>query len=345
LDRSGPTNVAVDLANGLVAEGQPVVLMYLGGLPNRDDIDPRVTVRRFRPRDILGGFDVLHSHGLRPDLVAGLMALFGRCRAMTTLHGHFPQHIAFDHGKLTSASAWQVWKAALSRFDRIVCLSNTMRRFYRDSFPTDRMEVAYNFRAPLAVKPVSADLEAWLHDQRRSERLVLSYVGSLIGRKNILPLAEAVRKADGLSLIVCGRGPLEPELLSLASRSDSRIRLLGHVPDAASVIAQSDWLVLPSYAEGLSLALLEAGQLGVPCLLSSIAVHREIAALGLGITFDHRHFADLESKARQANGSRLPPRAQRLEIWNQHFSLTAGVSNYMAIIERVAASGRKTECR
>lgn len=337
LDTTGPTNLAVDLANGMATRGLVVQLLYLGGSPQRSDVAPAVHTRRFRWSDILSTPGVVHSHGLRPDLVAAIMSLIGHCTVITTLHGHFPFHLSFDYSPLKARAAWWIWRLALSRFSRIICLSATMQRFYRDSFRPNQLVTAYNFRAARLTDPklVDAATTSWIADQRAAGRVILVFVGSLNRRKNVLPLVGAVSNAEHLALIVCGLGPDLAEIEKIAATAGSRIRLAGHVADVQRIVATCDCLVLPSHAEGLSLAALEAGQVGVPLLLSNIAVHRELAAMGLGIIFDHRRFDDFEAKALSYKEYNDTFSKRIVGTWTMLFSAETGLARYLEIIQEV----------
>lgn len=339
LDTTGPTNLAVDLANGMVTRGLAVQLLYLGGEPQRRDVDPAVETRRLRWSDLRNTPGIVHSHGLRPDLVAAIMSLFGRTTAITTLHGHFPFHLAFDYSPRKARAAWWVWRLALGRFARVICLSATMRRFYRHGFRPDQLVTAYNFRAsrPADLETPDPAIASWIADQRAAGRTLMVFVGSLSRRKNVVPLARAVATSDCLALIVCGLGPALAEIEAIATTAGSRIRPAGHVADVQRIVAACDCLVLPSHAEGLSLAALEAGQVGVPLLLSNIAVHRELATMGLGTIFDHRHFSDLETKALGYRDYDRSLSERLVEIWTSLFSAEAGLARYLEIIQDASA--------
>jgi len=344
LDTTGPTNLAVDLANGMATRGLAVQLLYLGGEPQRSDVDPAVHTRRFRGSDLRNTPGIVHSHGLRPDLVAAIMGVFGRSIAITTLHGHLPFHIAFDYPPWKTAMAWYAWRLALSRFTRIICLSATMHRFYRYQFKSRQLAIVYNFRAARHGEnpPPDAATARWIAEQRASGRTVLIFVGSLTRRKNIALLARSVAMSDRLALVVCGRGPDMAQIDAIATPAEGRIRLAGHVAEVQSIIAACDCLVLPSHAEGLSLAALEAGQVGVPLLLSNIAVHREMAALGLGTTFDHRRFGDFEAKLAGLGMPTLARREKLIAIWTSMFSAEVGLARYLEVIRDVAAGGKNS---
>lgn len=108
-DRTGPTNVAVDIGSAAAAQGWRVTLLYLSGQPSRDDLDAIHEVRKFRFADVFRTRGVVHSHGLRPDLAAWLFTWNRRCVVASTLHGHFPGHLAFDYSPCKVKIAWWVW--------------------------------------------------------------------------------------------------------------------------------------------------------------------------------------------------------------------------------------------
>lgn len=71
----------------------------------------------------------------------------------------------------------------------------------------------------------------------------------------------------------------QAELELLLRRSP--VRYLGHVKDIARLLTDTDIFVLPSYREGLSLALLEAAIHGCPILTTSVPGCREVVTDGV----------------------------------------------------------------
>jgi glycosyltransferase involved in cell wall biosynthesis len=109
--------------------------------------------------------------------------------------------------------------------------------------------------------------------------------------------------------------------------------LAGQVIDPETYVARADLLVLPSHAEGLPLVILEAASLGVPSLLSDIAVHRELARMGLGKTFRRHDFRDFADKARELAAERDPGSdAARRIVWSQMFAPDKGFEKYESIV-------------
>ena len=103
-------------------------------------------------------------------------------------------------------------------------------------------------------------------------------VGRLVASKNfgavLVSLAELAPKYPPLRLIGLGTGPLELELKQQAQALGVADLVQWLVtPDVAAYYPQFDCLVQPSWYEGLSLALLEAGAAGLPCIVSGANGH------------------------------------------------------------------------
>ncbi len=340
-DRTGPTNVAVDIGLAAAASGWNVSLLYLSGHPTRNDLGAFSSVRKFRLVDAFRLDGIIHSHGLRPDLVAWLFTWNRRCVVASTLHGHFPGHLAFDYSPCKVKIAWWLWSKALARFDHRICISQTMVRFYRRQFRRISLDLAYNFRADDRVdeSAPSAEVMSWVSRQRSAGRILLLYAGSLSSRKNVRALVEAVLASPAVSLLMCGEGAERAhisKLLEVRSPED-RVLLAGHVSNLKAFLRLSDLLVLASRAEGLPLVVLEAASEGVPSLLSNLAVHRELAGLGFGDTFDRYSFHDFQSKAQALARERTTEcDARRVQLWTSRFSPRQGFAQYEQLFTQSA---------
>lgn len=338
-DRAGPCNVAVDLCHQAVAAGFRVRLLYLSGDLQRDDLDDLHEVRRFTWTDTFRLSGLIHTHCLRPDIVGSLFTWRPQCRVVTTIHNYFLIDNSFDHPGWKTRLAYEVWKRAISRADARVAISGAMNRYYRRLLPQVTFETAWNFRTPAGSPPsaLPPSQRTFVDEQKKRGRLLLAFVGVLSRRKNILPLATAVAGSESLALIVCGSGPVESALMSVAE-SASNIHLAGHCPDPRGVLQAADMLVLPSRAEGLPLVVPEALMCGRPALLSNIAVHRELVRRGLGATFDHRRFTNLEDRAFAV--ARLLERsgeARMQQLYQEAFSPQQGFARYLEIFTSLGA--------
>jgi glycosyltransferase involved in cell wall biosynthesis len=108
------------------------------------------------------------------------------------------------------------------------------------------------------------------------------FTGRLADEKRVAHLLDvwpAVRsRHPEASCAVLGTGELEPQL---RSRNVAGVHFYGLVDDVSPYHRASDLFVLPSIAEGLSVAMLEALASGVPALMSNVG--------GTGQVIEHGH--------------------------------------------------------
>ncbi len=342
LDQTGPVNLAVDIGMAAQSSGWQVCLLYLTPTVPREDLGFAHEVRQFRLTDLWRLRGVVHTHCLRPDLLGLILTWNARITLITTLHNFFLFDVGFDTPRLYVQIAWKIWQRALRGFDQVICISETMQRYYRRSLPGQELRMAYNFRAEQLAMPADPATLAWIESRRRAGNTVLTFVGSLSKRKNILDLVGALADAPSLSLIVCGQGPVREAIDEIVqSRGlQDRVRLQGQVLSPSSITRHTDALVLPSHTEGFPLAVLEAASVGVPALMSNITVHRELARLGFGQTFNHRCFSDLVQKAQVLRLGTPAPSAALIELWSKNFTPQAGFSRYEKLISEARSNAR-----
>ena len=119
----------------------------------------------------------------------------------------------------------------------------------------------------LYIPGVGVDLAAFTPEQtvclRRelgipeNNRVLLS-VGELSHRKNHRVLIRAAAGIPNATVLIAGAGTLEDELKRLAQETGCDIRFLGYRKDIAALCGACDLFVLPSFQEGLPVALMEA---------------------------------------------------------------------------------------
>ena len=142
---------------------------------------------------------------------------------------------------------------------------------------------------PAALLPGLADGQVSPPGEFHSPLRVL-FPSRLINEKGVRELLQACRalwdRGVSLELLVAGalddgnRSSLTPaELAEL--RAEPRIRCLGHVSDMRGLYASSDLVVLPSWREGLSRALIEAAAMERPIITTDVPGCRDV--------IDHGH--------------------------------------------------------
>jgi glycosyltransferase involved in cell wall biosynthesis len=97
-------------------------------------------------------------------------------------------------------------------------------------------------------------------------------VGRLTAQKGFDLLIEATRRllADGVPVEVAIAGEGRDAVALAAAARDLPVRLAGHQDDVPAFLAGADVFCLPSRAEALPLALLEAVVAGLPCVAADV---------------------------------------------------------------------------
>lgn len=111
-----------------------------------------------------------------------------------------------------------------------------------------------------------------------ADDVVFVFVGRLVRDKGIVELVEAFADAaahrPGARLLLVGHEEPELDPLPAATRiwmeRHPGIQRVGFVDDVRPFLELADAFVLPSYREGLPNSLLEAGAMGLPCVVSDI---------------------------------------------------------------------------
>ena len=115
---------------------------------------------------------------------------------------------------------------------------------------------------------------------------VLVSTGELNDNKNHKTIIQAVHKLENSSVkyLICGKGPLDEELLYLVKELDleRQVMLLGYRTDIIEINHVADVFVFPSFREGLSVALMEAMACGLPVVCSDIRGNRDLIEDGKG---------------------------------------------------------------
>ncbi len=124
------------------------------------------------------------------------------------------------------------------------------------------------------------------------EKRIFLFVGRIDGEKRLDVLIRAISllKRNDVQLAIAGRGAAQEGLLALARSLgvDERVRFTGFVPDAdlPALLNSVDFFAMPSQAELLSIATLEAMACARPVLLARALALPELVAEGInGYTF------------------------------------------------------------
>jgi len=235
---------------------------------------PPATVRRiyqhFRWADVVH-FNLTDPNGCAP---AVLLASLARRPLLTGT-----QNLLFE--KLSSSP----WKNRLRfaqarwicrRLRRVVSFSNWSRQLLVESYGVPPAAAAFAYPSLDTAAFDAAASADRPPDLRADSRFVVCMVGVMNRRKGhqyLIEAAPSILQAEpSARFLLVGDGELRPSLerQAEAARLNGRVRFLGYRNDVPAVLAASDALVLPSFAEDVPLVILEAMAAGLPVVASDV---------------------------------------------------------------------------
>lgn len=214
------------------------------------------------------GFGIIHTHGYKANILLSLAAGRRRPRLVCTLHGW---------AAVSCRSRLWFYEALdrllLRRFDRVVVVSEPMRRVASRHVPGERLEVIPN---GIELAEPGDDQAASMRQAPAAGTLRILAIGRLSHEKGFdrLVAATAILVAGGMQPLVtiagdgeC-RAALEQQIA--AAGLQGQLRLVGYVADVGKLYRESDLFVICSRTEGLPLVLLEAMAHGLPVVATPV---------------------------------------------------------------------------
>ena len=121
-----------------------------------------------------------------------------------------------------------------------------------------------------------------------NKKIWLLSVGELNDNKNHELVLRAIADIKDVYYTVAGRGAKLEELTALSTKLGitDRVKFLGYRSDVSLLCEAADIFVMPSFREGLSVALMEAMASGMPCCVSRIRGNTDLIDEKGGTLFD-----------------------------------------------------------
>ncbi len=265
------------LSNALAGLGHEVTVISAGG-KLEDKLDRRVAFWRLpvqRKNPITGlysalkiagrarkeGWDILHAHSRVPAWIAWWASAMSSKPWIFTAHDRYRKNWAIKPFKKAkgSISVSEAVKTHLSGFlpERSIVIRNGI--------------------------PFSG--EKWARQKRGTKKIL--FVGRLTRRKGLHVALHALASLKGKEwmLDVLGDGPQRKELEDLVASLaiSEQVKFHGFCDDPQDWMSKSDFLLFPSFDEGMPLVLMQAVQVGLPALASDIGPVRELVGDNAGL--------------------------------------------------------------
>lgn len=227
--------------------------------------------------------DVIHYHAEGPCVPLPLAKRAG-IRTVATIHGLDWQRAKW--GRLASTYIKMGEKAAATKADGLIALSEGVRRYFKETYGREAVFIPNGVDAKEAL-PASVIKEKW----NLEKDSYLLYLGRLVPEKRPELLIEAFRVLETNKRLVIAGGSSDTlayeKELRAAAQGDNRIVFTGFVngEPLAELYSNCYAYVLPSDVEGMPMSLLEAMAYGCCCVTSDISECADVLA-GNGVTFE-----------------------------------------------------------
>lgn len=220
--------------------------------------------------------DIAHFHNMGHAIFIPLARFFG---IKTVLSYH---SVNYEHQKWSSfaKSILRLGEFLGLKFsNRVIIISKTTKEFLEKKYKKNDLEFIPNGVNLAEIIPAGAALKKY---NLKSKRYVFTAC-RFVPEKGLHDLIAAYHKIDNpdLKLAIAGDADHEDEYsrnLKKSAEGNSSILLTGFLSGKPlqELYSNAALFVLPSYYEGLSIALLEALSYGLPVLVSDIPQNREI---------------------------------------------------------------------
>lgn len=222
--------------------------------------------------------DVIHSNGVKPDIVAHFVAKKTGVKHVITLRNFPMEDLTGRMNPLIGKMIAFLHLFALKRCKYLIACSKTIAQKMKDRYGVkicpiqNGVDTSLFTDAPIDTKKIFCAEFGIKNDAK-----IFICTNSFIHRKHNDEIARAFLDAniESAELFFLGDGPLLEPIMHRYSQW-SQIHFMGKRADVARFLQNSDVFVSASDSEGLPNAVLEALACGCAVVLSDIPQHKEI---------------------------------------------------------------------
>lgn len=232
----------------------------------------------FREKIDFDRYDIVHTHGLRPDLYVYFHASSKwKTKFVTTLHSYVIPDLQSQYNKIVAYSVGNLWLHCLCKHHQIVVLSQAAVHYYRKWFELSKLSWAYNTReidmTDTLPKKISDKILSF-----KGKSLLIGINALLSPIKGIDQLIRCLPYLPDYKLFIAGDGKSKDDLQNLAKTMgvENRCYFIGYLRNAYRLLPYYDIYAMPSYSEGFPLVLLEAAIYKKNVICSDIPIFREL---------------------------------------------------------------------
>jgi glycosyltransferase involved in cell wall biosynthesis len=246
-------------------------------------------------------YDIIHYQAMGPAIFSWIPRMFGK-KVVATIH-----RFDYESGKwgcLARKALKISERLALSIPSKTIVVAKYLKEIYKNK--------GYNpVYIPNGVNiPDIKESDIIKKEYKLKGKDYILYMGRLVPEKRCDWLINAFKKINfssnnNLKLVIAGGSSSSDDYVNKLKNmcnDNNRIIFTGYVTGLKKeeLLSNALLFVLPSYLEGLPIAVLEASSYGLPCLASDIVPHKEVIVEGAGgFLFLNNNYSDLENKLKK----------------------------------------------
>ena len=278
LSNKGPVIVVKELVSQFTKKGHSCTVYYFDDIVELE-FDCSVFRINIKEKIDFTQFDVVHTHGLRPDKYIFFNKPKFKINTLfiSTVHNYVLQDFRYQYYWLVAFSFGNLWMYWLRKHDKIVTLSQDAQQYYSKWFSSDKLTYAYNTRSPDRTKKLNKEELKEVVDFK-GDSVLLGVNALLSPVKGVDMLIKALPYLPDHKLFIVGDGKSRKSLEELSQRLcvSERCYFAGYKSNAYRYLEYYDIFTMPSRSEGFPLSLLEASVYATPSLVSNIPVIEEV---------------------------------------------------------------------
>ena len=203
-----------------------------------------------------------------------------RGKICLTIHHAVPSN--FFYGRIGEKIGLWVIR---NKVDKLVVLSESTRLYFLEQgISPEKVMTQYTFH------DIVVDEQAVTRGDEERQEANLVYMGTISRKKGVFELVEAVRTLKDKSMVVhmCGTFPdrqMEDEFRAAISGAEEQFVLHGYVngEEKRQILEQADIMVLPSYAEGMPVSIMEGMACGCAIVSTTVGAIPEVIGAENGV--------------------------------------------------------------
>jgi hypothetical protein len=225
-------------------------------------------------------FDIIHTHGYRPDKYTFYWRReikHSKSKVLATIHADIYEDLSYSYNRIIGFIFSKVWFGYLKKHDGIIAISRTLKEKYSSKFRN--LSMIYNGVDLLpSIDENFVKYEKKILEFKGSKEHLLSTYAAINKRKGLEQLFFFLCENSNFGFVIIGEGS-EVKSLKLLSRKlkiESQVLFLPYVVRPYNLLHLFDIYIMPSRSEGFGLAIVEASLMKIPIVCSNIPVFKEL---------------------------------------------------------------------